>query len=568
MKRISKLAGALMCISALNAYADCEPTKSFSAEETSVINAYIAFYGRAPDEAGLKFWSEQLAENGGDLSGIIQEFGNSAEYTSNFGNLSSEALVNNLFQQAFGRDADAAGLAFYVGELESGAMSLQSIALAVLNGASGDDEVIVANRNAASQYYVTLAQDADVELDGQATRDVLATVTTSDETKTQACAVIADDVAEAEEVAAAEREAEQDTTGLSCDNGSPNTTPVKKTGQLKGVGGFAFSSEAIEGLGGIKKQVIGTTGAAGEYSYYEVCGKPSVVTFCLGVKKNCSVEQLPGGIEIEEMSIGTRVLGQIEATRLPITVRDVIRATYPEATQNEQNEVITNAYQLALTLDSDGDDTNGIQISAAARAEAELYADGIDFTFANFDINANVVSLIGAVAGVTALISENQATVFDARISGITDVVIGDDDEDEGLYPGKFIESGYRISERSTTYLDENQNNAGTETEEFTYDSMGKLKSSMATYTEMLDDDETYSKLEIVSQVAYSHDTQNRVSEWVSAFDENHYTLEGEKVAHATGQDEFKYEYEDFRNVVLREMSDSTETIGESVEVK
>ncbi|ARU58917.1 5'-nucleotidase [Oleiphilus messinensis] len=171
---------------AATAQADCN-SDGFDNQQNTVINAYMAYYGRTPDVAGLSFWSESLAASNGDLAAIIQDFGNSEEFTRNFGTLDDETLINNLYQQAFGRDAESDGLAFYRNELATGAMTLQDIALAILTGAQNEDLQTVSNRRAAAQHYLNAAVSADIELPEQRLQGLLGDITTQAGTVTSAC---------------------------------------------------------------------------------------------------------------------------------------------------------------------------------------------------------------------------------------------------------------------------------------------------------------------------------------------------------------------------------------------
>ena len=73
--------------------------------EREIQKIYIAYYGRPADPEGQQFWADQLEASGGDLSAIIDVFGDSDEFQDVYGELSIVELVNNLFQQLFGRDA-------------------------------------------------------------------------------------------------------------------------------------------------------------------------------------------------------------------------------------------------------------------------------------------------------------------------------------------------------------------------------------------------------------------------------------------------------------------------------
>lgn len=135
-----------------------------SGSESTVIDAYIAYFGRPADAAGLEFWSQQLDEVDGDLRAIIDAFGNSEEFDRRFGDLSDTNLVNNIYQQLFQRDADAAGLAFYVGSLQAGSRSLQTIALDVLNGATNEDVVVLEARRLVAADYLLQTREAGLGL--------------------------------------------------------------------------------------------------------------------------------------------------------------------------------------------------------------------------------------------------------------------------------------------------------------------------------------------------------------------------------------------------------------------
>ncbi|WP_010323500.1 DUF4214 domain-containing protein [Marinobacterium stanieri] len=126
-------------------------------------NLYIAFYGRPADLAGQTYWADELEAANGDLTAIIDAFASSEEYDSQYGELTNEELVNALYQQILGRDAEQAGLDFYVGELEAGNITEGGIALAILNGATGDDATTMANRKAVADEFTAAVEAGDKE---------------------------------------------------------------------------------------------------------------------------------------------------------------------------------------------------------------------------------------------------------------------------------------------------------------------------------------------------------------------------------------------------------------------
>lgn len=126
---------------------------------------YISYYGRPADPAGLTYWTQRLDAEKGNLSAILNAFGTSAEATRRFGSGTTASQIDAIYQQSFGRAADAEGLAFYTGEITAGRMTLINAAKAILDGAKNTDLPIVANRLVAANTF-TNALDTDAEKAG------------------------------------------------------------------------------------------------------------------------------------------------------------------------------------------------------------------------------------------------------------------------------------------------------------------------------------------------------------------------------------------------------------------
>ena len=116
---------------------------------------YVSYYGRPAESEGLQYWADRADDEGQES--IVKAFGESQEFQQEFGDLSNEELVNNLYQQLFGRDADDAGLEYYTGVLESGDKSLSEIALTISNAAQGSDMEIRDARIEAADAYTDKA---------------------------------------------------------------------------------------------------------------------------------------------------------------------------------------------------------------------------------------------------------------------------------------------------------------------------------------------------------------------------------------------------------------------------
>lgn len=129
------------------------------AYEDLVQQFYVGFYGRPADPAGLAYWSEELTGAGGDFAAIQNAFANSDEYEDyilrdELGQpRDNEELVNFIYNNLFGRDAEPVGLNFWVGHLEAGNISLMDIVTEVIEGALGTDKDALANKVAVATYF-------------------------------------------------------------------------------------------------------------------------------------------------------------------------------------------------------------------------------------------------------------------------------------------------------------------------------------------------------------------------------------------------------------------------------
>jgi D-alanyl-D-alanine carboxypeptidase len=191
--RAPLLAALVMTLCTLTLPQSAAAQQNFSDRVQSM---YVAYYGRPGDPGGIDYWSQRLNESGGDLAAIIDAFGNSAEYSERFGVLDNRALVNNIFSQLFGRDADPAGLAFYVGRLDTGAMTLASIALNIADGVQTgtDDAAIVANRMQVANSYSTAVRDDQFSYDNnqiETARQLLADIASDEASRLAGLAIVA-----------------------------------------------------------------------------------------------------------------------------------------------------------------------------------------------------------------------------------------------------------------------------------------------------------------------------------------------------------------------------------------
>lgn len=89
---------------------------------------YDAAFGRMPDRAGLAAWIAAL-DQGSDLLAAARGFLSSTEFTDRYGtSLSDEAFVRQLYPNVLDREPDAAGAAYWTGQLAGGMERAQLLA--------------------------------------------------------------------------------------------------------------------------------------------------------------------------------------------------------------------------------------------------------------------------------------------------------------------------------------------------------------------------------------------------------------------------------------------------------
>ncbi len=126
-------------------------------------NAYVAFFNRPADVAGLNYWTNY----NGSIADLFNAFAGSQEYKSLFTGQNSTQIVNTVYQNLFGRSPDVAGLNYWVGQLDAGKVTVGNIANAVNAGAQGTDKTIIDNKVAAATSFTT-ALDTTSEIVGYA----------------------------------------------------------------------------------------------------------------------------------------------------------------------------------------------------------------------------------------------------------------------------------------------------------------------------------------------------------------------------------------------------------------
>jgi hypothetical protein len=133
-------------------------TSTLSATELSkpiygeVTMLYIATFGRAPDSNGLCYW---VNESGMDINGISKSFFDQDETKDKYPDgYDDYDFIVSVYQNLFKRNPDQAGGDYWLKELSSGAIDRSEFILAIINGAIGDDALMLDNQETVGTKFV------------------------------------------------------------------------------------------------------------------------------------------------------------------------------------------------------------------------------------------------------------------------------------------------------------------------------------------------------------------------------------------------------------------------------
>ncbi len=139
--------------------------------EEGIVKLYVATFNRAPDSAGLEYW----INSGLTLEQIAQSFFDQEETQKLYPNASDnkefiEAAYGNLFNRA----PDSEGAEYWLAALDSGEIHHSVFILAIINGALGDDAIMLKNKTIVGLAFTDAGLN-DVDDTREIMKDVDAT---------------------------------------------------------------------------------------------------------------------------------------------------------------------------------------------------------------------------------------------------------------------------------------------------------------------------------------------------------------------------------------------------------
>ncbi len=91
----------------------------YRTEHGDVLRLYWAFFRRAPDVGGARYWIS-MYDSGTQLNSIATAFAGSSEFQSRYGSLDSAAYVEIIYENVLNRPRDNGGYQYWLGLLDSG----------------------------------------------------------------------------------------------------------------------------------------------------------------------------------------------------------------------------------------------------------------------------------------------------------------------------------------------------------------------------------------------------------------------------------------------------------------
>ena len=131
----------------------------------AVQKLYVAYFSRPADFGGLDYWEKVVVAANGDTSAVSAAFAASQEYRDTYAGKSSFQVINTIYQNLFGRDAEPAALLFWGGALDSNAVTIDNAVTTIAAAARSTDATAYASKVAAATAF-TAALDTTPEILG------------------------------------------------------------------------------------------------------------------------------------------------------------------------------------------------------------------------------------------------------------------------------------------------------------------------------------------------------------------------------------------------------------------
>lgn len=136
-----------------------------SAYLNQVQQLYIAYFGRPADPVGQRYWAQVIDDAGGNIASVLAGFSASTESQALYGTSNTAQKVAAIYSNVFNRAPEAAGLAYWVSQIDSGKVTQAQAAYAIQQAAGAGDASTVNNKLIAANVF-TVNLDTTAEITG------------------------------------------------------------------------------------------------------------------------------------------------------------------------------------------------------------------------------------------------------------------------------------------------------------------------------------------------------------------------------------------------------------------
>lgn len=137
------------------------------ANQDTVAELYIGFFGRAPDALGFQYWLTQL-ESGVTPYQIAKQFSTTPEFEAEYRGLTVSQQVSKLYVNVLNRAPDSAGLSYWAGQINSGAQTFSDVVYNLTNSAFSqvgtNDGLLVQNKVKVGEFFAVDLHSDDTSL--------------------------------------------------------------------------------------------------------------------------------------------------------------------------------------------------------------------------------------------------------------------------------------------------------------------------------------------------------------------------------------------------------------------
>jgi hypothetical protein len=145
----------------------------------AVQRLYVAYFNRPADPVALAVYEAMLPSDRPatqeELEAIAEQyFSPSQEYLDLYAGMSNAQIVNALYQNLFGRDAEPVGLVYWAQALQEGTETIASIALQLTYSAQGTDADAISAKLSAATAFTNEVAKSTSNITGYAGNDAAA----------------------------------------------------------------------------------------------------------------------------------------------------------------------------------------------------------------------------------------------------------------------------------------------------------------------------------------------------------------------------------------------------------